>query len=54
MQSRIVLAKMIWQFDWEWVNEGQVEWERDVKLYSLWEKPSVIVRYTPVAREDSS
>lgn len=51
LQSRIILAKMIWYFDWKLVNQGQVDWEREVKLYAIWEKPPVIVRYTPVTRK---
>ena len=51
VQGRIVLAKMIWYFDWELVNKGQVDWQRDLKLYAILEKPPVIVKYTPVARE---
>ena len=46
MQSRI-----IWSFDWELLNKGQVDWERDLKLYAIWEKPPVTVKYTSVARE---
>lgn len=51
LQSRIILAKMIWYFDRKLVNQGQVDWEREVKLYAIWEKPPVIVRYTPVTRK---
>ncbi|RAH76706.1 cytochrome P450 [Aspergillus japonicus CBS 114.51] len=50
MQARILLAKMIWEFDWELLNQGEVNWERDLHLYAIWEKPPVIVRYTPVSR----
>lgn len=42
MQGRIILAKMIWRFDWEHVNKGEVDWERDLKLYAIWEKPPVL------------
>ncbi|KAL8797417.1 MAG: hypothetical protein Q9182_007207 [Xanthomendoza sp. 2 TL-2023] len=51
MQGRIILAKMIWYFDWVLLNKGQVDWERDFRLYAIWEKPPVIVKYTPVIRE---
>lgn len=51
MQGRIILAKMIWSFDWELLNKGQVNWLRDLRLYAIWEKPPVIVKYTSVARE---
>ncbi len=48
MQARILLAKMLWRFDWELVNAGEVDWERDLRLYAIWEKPPVVVRYIPV------
>lgn len=51
MQGRIILAKMIWYFDWELLNKGQVDWLRDLRLYAIWEKPPVVVKYTPVVRE---
>lgn len=51
MQGRIILAKMIWSFDWELLNRGQVDWLRDLRLYAIWEKPPVVVKYTPVVRE---
>lgn len=51
MQARILFAKMVWMFDWELLNKGEVDWERDLKLYAIWEKPPVIVKYTPVKRE---
>lgn len=46
MQGRIILAKMIWSFDWELLNKGQVNWLRDLRLYAIWAKPPVVVKYT--------
>lgn len=51
MQGRVIFAKMIWYFNWELLNKGQVDWLRDLRLYAIWEKPPVIVKYTPVARK---
>jgi hypothetical protein len=47
LQARLVLAKMAWRLDWEHANAGQVDWERDVRLYAIWEKPPVLVRFKP-------
>jgi hypothetical protein len=49
LQARLVFAKMAWRLDWEHVNKGEADWERDIKLYALWEKPPVIVRFTPTS-----
>jgi hypothetical protein len=40
---RMVLAKMFWKYDLEWFNCDEVDWERDSKGYTLWEKPSLRV-----------
>ncbi|KAI1176374.1 cytochrome P450 [Nemania sp. FL0916] len=47
MQARLVLAKMIWGLEWEHANAGQVDWERDARLYAIWEKPPVLVKFKP-------
>lgn len=51
MQTRILFAKMIWKLDWEHVNAGEVDWERDVRLYAIWTKPKVMVRFRAIERE---
>lgn len=48
MQLRLTLAKMIWSFDMELTNGDTVVWERDVRLYALWARPDVWVRFTKV------
>jgi hypothetical protein len=48
MQTRILFAKMIWKLDWEHANAGEVDWERDVRLYAIWTKPKVMVRFRPI------
>ncbi|KAI0194231.1 cytochrome P450 [Astrocystis sublimbata] len=45
LQGRILLAKMAWRLDWEHANAGEVDWERDVKLFAIWEKPPVLARF---------
>lgn len=47
LQARLLFAKLAWRLDWEHVNRGEVDWERQIKLYALWEKPPVVARFTP-------
>lgn len=37
----MVLAKLVWRYDLAWFNEEDVDWERDSKGYTLWEKPEL-------------
>jgi cytochrome P450 len=46
LEMRIILAKMAYHFDWELVNDG-VDLFRDAKLYLLWKKPALMVRFHP-------
>jgi cytochrome P450 len=46
MEMRIILARMVFEFDWELVSRD-VDWERDVKLKILWQKPELRVRFRP-------
>lgn len=48
---RIIVAKLCWRFDWEMVNRAQVDWDRDLRLYMIWQKPPVRVRLTPFERK---
>lgn len=48
---RIIIAKLCWKFDWELVNKDQVDWDRDLRLYMIWQKPTVQVRLTPFERQ---
>ncbi|KAI9735733.1 MAG: hypothetical protein M1818_006341 [Claussenomyces sp. TS43310] len=50
IEMRIIIAMMVWHFDWVWCNPA-LDWERDYQLYTLWKKPSLMVRYVPVERE---
>ncbi|KAK4180645.1 cytochrome P450 [Triangularia setosa] len=44
---RIMIAKLCWKFDWELLNKDEMEWDRDLRLYIVWQKPKVHVRLTP-------
>lgn len=37
----MVLAKLVWKYDLEWINTEEIDWERDTKGYTLWEKPEL-------------
>jgi hypothetical protein len=49
---RIILAKVLWHFDWELMSQG-VDWERDTELQLLWSKPVFRVKFLPVRREET-
>lgn len=48
LESRVILAKMAWKYDWELVTKD-VDWYRDSRLYLLWKKPDMRVRFHPRA-----
>ncbi|KUJ09421.1 cytochrome P450 [Mollisia scopiformis] len=43
LEMRMVLAKLFWQYDLAWFNSDEIDWERDTKGYTLWEKPDLRV-----------
>ncbi|UPK92731.1 hypothetical protein LCI18_003666 [Fusarium solani-melongenae] len=44
LEARIVLAHMVYAYDWELVNKD-LEWFKEVRLWTLWEKPELYVRF---------
>ncbi|KXJ94939.1 cytochrome P450 [Microdochium bolleyi] len=48
MQLRLTLAKMFWTFDVELTNGDTLDWERDLRMYAVWIRPEVWVRFTKV------
>lgn len=46
---RLILAKILFNFDIELVDKKQ-DWMAGQKVYTLWNKPSLMVRLTPVHR----
>ncbi|RTE68029.1 hypothetical protein BHE90_017594 [Fusarium euwallaceae] len=46
LEARIILASMVYTFDWELVNKD-LEWFMEVRLWALWEKPELLVRFHP-------
>jgi hypothetical protein len=41
----MVLAKMFWKYNVTWFNRDEIDWERDTKGYTLWEKPALRVMF---------
>ncbi|RYO89206.1 hypothetical protein DL766_003612 [Monosporascus sp. MC13-8B] len=48
-EMRLILAKIVWNFDMVLEDDSR-DWLEDQKSYVLWDKPSLNVRLTPVAR----
>ncbi|KAK1701965.1 cytochrome P450 [Colletotrichum lupini] len=48
---RIMFAKLCWKFQWELLNKNEMDWDRDLRLYIVWQKPKVHVRITPFERK---
>ncbi|KAH7131049.1 cytochrome P450 ClCP1 [Dactylonectria macrodidyma] len=47
LEMRIILVKLVWMYDWELVNQD-LNFLNEVRLYFIWEKPSVFVRFHPI------
>lgn len=45
-QARLLFSKFVWKTDWELLNGHEIDWERDLRMYSIWQRPPVIVRFT--------
>jgi len=48
-EMRLILAKVLFNFDLELVDKTQ-EWMKGQKVFTLWEKPSLMVKLHPVKR----
>ena len=49
-EMRLVISKMIWNFDMELHPDTQADWF-DQKVFTLWEKPPFYVQLKPVVRD---
>ncbi|KAI0012288.1 cytochrome P450 [Xylariaceae sp. FL0662B] len=47
-ETKLIIAKVLWTFDMEMLPGQHVNFERDFKLYGMWEKPDLWVRFHPV------
>lgn len=48
LEMRIILAKMVFTYDWELVNKD-LDFLQEAKLYLLWKKPARMVKFHPRA-----
>ncbi|KAL1598982.1 hypothetical protein SLS60_008128 [Paraconiothyrium brasiliense] len=48
MELRVILAKMVWTYEWEMVDKN-IDWVQDNKMYLLWKKPEMKMRFHPRA-----
>lgn len=46
MESRIALASLVFAYDWELLNT-ELDWLSEVKIFTAWEKPELMVRFHP-------
>ena len=46
-QLRLYLVKIFWALDMELVPGQNINFERDSRLYAMWEKPGMRVRFRP-------
>lgn len=46
-QTRVFIAKVLWNFDLERIPGEEVVFERDFRSYAMWEKPQYRVRFRP-------
>lgn len=51
IEVRILMAKLTFLYDFEMVDRN-LDWDRDQKCYTLWEKPQLFVKVTPVQQSE--
>lgn len=49
IEVRILMAKLTYLFDFEIVDKT-LDWTRDQECYTLWQKPDLFVKVTPVQK----
>lgn len=48
VEARIILAKLVYTFDWELKNGKDIDWYRDIKLEGFLTLPEVWVIFKPI------
>jgi len=51
MEMRILIAKMVFHFDYELVDDN-LDWERDSQCFVLWQKPDLLTKVIPRVLSD--
>ncbi len=54
MEARVILAKMLWNFDWELGLGGIPDWDKKVRWNGGWKLPSLMVKLMPAVRDEGS
>jgi hypothetical protein len=49
-EMRLIMAKLVWNFDFELDPRSQ-DWIEQNKVYLLWEKPQLFIRLKPRKRQ---
>lgn len=49
-EMRLLLAKMVWHFDFE-LEDPSVDWMGSLKAFTVWERAALRMRLTPVSRK---
>lgn len=44
---RITLAKIVLAYDWELETQGIEDWNSACKIFGLWQKPDLLVKFHP-------
>ncbi|EXF86309.1 cytochrome P450 [Colletotrichum fioriniae PJ7] len=45
LQAQLMISKMVWALDWEHINQGEMDWEQDLRRYAMNQLPQVVVRF---------
>lgn len=51
-QTRLFIAKVLWNFDVEVVPGEEVVFDRDFRSYAMWDKPKIRARFRPIAKDN--
>lgn len=49
-QTRLFITKVLWAFDVKMLPGQRIEFEKDFRMYGMWEKPQFWVQFHPAAR----
>lgn len=47
LESRLLIAKLIYVFDWELTNGDKIDWLKDIKMTGFMSVPDVYVKFSP-------
>jgi len=52
-EMRLVMAKMIWNFDFELHADTKDNWPNQ-RVFTVWERPDLFIQLKPVVREETA